>query len=199
MSLGSLGEKLAYHVKAAAAAGGWIKGRTPRPIAGSPAPPVAASNTSRHRDLIVIGASTGGIAALRQLLPALPLGLPPIAVVQHIAPFFSKSVAERIDAISAITGAWVNGSPLVVIGGRAPDARWGAGALQELDHPPLVDSVTKAAVTVHDAHEVRSAVDEGFALAEARGLAALFIERSDTGLIVRESSRWRRDFSTGVQ
>jgi len=41
--------------------------------------------------------------------------------------------------------------------------------------------------------------DEGFALAEARGLAALFIERRDTGLIVRESSRWRRDFSTGVQ
>ena len=103
MSLGSLGEKLAYHVKAAAAAGGWIKGRTPRPSAGSPAPPVAASDTSRHRDLIVIGASTGGIAALRQLIPALPPGLPPIAVVQHIAPFFSRSVAERIDAISAIT------------------------------------------------------------------------------------------------
>ena len=103
MSLGSLGEKLAYHVKAAAAAGGWMKSRTPRPIVGSPAPPVAPSNTSRLRDLIVIGASTGGIAALRQLIPALPPGLPPIAVVQHIAPFFSKSVAERIDAISTIT------------------------------------------------------------------------------------------------
>jgi len=102
MSIGSLAEKLAYHVKAAAAAGGWLKGhRAPAPKAPAaprqPAPPAA-----RHHDLIVIGASTGGIAALRQLLPALPTGLPPIAVVQHIAPFFSKSVAERIDAISAI-------------------------------------------------------------------------------------------------
>lgn len=80
------------------------------------------------------------------------------------------------NAISAITGAWVNGSPLVVIGGRAPDARWGAGALQELDHPPLVDSVTKAAVTVHDAHEVRSAVDEGFALAGAAHRGPVFLD-----------------------
>ena len=80
------------------------------------------------------------------------------------------------NAISAITGAWVNGSPLVVIGGRAPDARWGAGALQELDHPPRVDSVTKAAVTVHDAHEVRSAVDEGFALAGAAHRGPVFLD-----------------------
>jgi acetolactate synthase-1/2/3 large subunit len=52
------------------------------------------------------------------------------------------------NGISAITSAWFNGSPVVVVGGRAPAARWGSGALQELDHPPLVASVTKSASTI---------------------------------------------------
>lgn len=100
MSIGNLGEKLAYHVKAAAAAGGWLRRRP----AASPPPPVAAAprpgqTAADPRSLIVIGGSTGGIEALRTLLPALPRTLPPIAVVQHIAPFFSKSVAERLDRI----------------------------------------------------------------------------------------------------
>lgn len=102
MSIGSLAEKLAYHVKAAAAAGGWLKVHKSQAPASPAAPRQPAPPAAHHHDLIVIGASTGGIAALRQLIPALPTGLPPIAVVQHIAPFFSKSVAERLDAISAL-------------------------------------------------------------------------------------------------
>ena len=39
------------------------------------------------------------------------------------------------NGMSAITTAHFNGSPLVVIGGRAPDYRWGSGSLQEIDHP----------------------------------------------------------------
>ena len=38
------------------------------------------------------------------------------------------------NGVSAMTTAWFNGSPLVVLGGRAPQRRWGAGSLQELDH-----------------------------------------------------------------
>ena len=52
------------------------------------------------------------------------------------------------NALSAVTGAWMNGSPLVLVGGRAPDYRWGSGALQELDHVPLLAPVTKSATTV---------------------------------------------------
>jgi two-component system chemotaxis response regulator CheB len=52
--------------------------------------------------LIVIGASTGGVAALRQIVPALPAGLPPIAVVQHISPAFSRAVAQRLAELSAV-------------------------------------------------------------------------------------------------
>jgi acetolactate synthase-1/2/3 large subunit len=52
------------------------------------------------------------------------------------------------NGISAITTAHLNGSPLVVLGGRAPQARWGSGSLQELDHIPIVSSITKVARTV---------------------------------------------------
>src|SRR3954471_20940908 len=41
------------------------------------------------------------------------------------------------NGMSAITQAKFNGSPLVVVGGRAPANRWGMGSLQELDHPAL--------------------------------------------------------------
>ena len=47
------------------------------------------------------------------------------------------------NGVSAMTTAWFNGSPLVVLGGRAPQGRWGAGSLQELDHVPIVASITK--------------------------------------------------------
>ena len=52
------------------------------------------------------------------------------------------------NGVSAITQARFNGSPLLVLGGRAPLARWGAGSLQELDHIPIVSSITKLARTV---------------------------------------------------
>src|SRR5215813_1702540 len=55
------------------------------------------------------------------------------------------------NGISAITTAHFNGSPLVVLGGRAPARRWGAGSLQELDHVPIVASITKLAATASDA------------------------------------------------
>src|SRR5271163_816016 len=45
------------------------------------------------------------------------------------------------NGVSAITTAHFNGSPVVVLAGRAPDGRWGSGSLQELDHPPLVAPV----------------------------------------------------------
>src|SRR6187431_2150309 len=52
------------------------------------------------------------------------------------------------NGVSAVTSAWFNGSPLVVLGGRAPARRWGAGSLQELDQPPILAPVTKLAATV---------------------------------------------------
>jgi len=82
------------------------------------------------------------------------------------------------NGISAITTAHFNGSPVVVLAGRAPDGRWGSGSLQELDHPPLVAAVTKRAWTVHQASGVEAAVDEAFTLAAARHRGPVFLDAS---------------------
>jgi acetolactate synthase I/II/III large subunit len=80
------------------------------------------------------------------------------------------------NAVSAVAGAWVNGSPLVVIGGRAPDGRWGSGALQEIDHPPLLAPVTKQASTIHDPAEVGAAVDAAFRNASSAHRGPVFLD-----------------------
>lgn len=58
------------------------------------------------------------------------------------------------NGVSAMTAARMNGSPVVVIGGRAPQARWGSGSLQELDHVPIVRSVVKTAATATGAASI---------------------------------------------
>lgn len=51
--------------------------------------------------MILLGASTGGTEALREVLTGLPDGLPGIAIVQHIPPVFSRSFAERLNQLCA--------------------------------------------------------------------------------------------------
>jgi len=51
------------------------------------------------------------------------------------------------NATSALAGASLAGTPMLAIGGRAPQMRWGSGSLQELDHLPIVRSITRAAIT----------------------------------------------------
>ena len=69
------------------------------------------------------------------------------------------------NSVSAVTTAWFNGAPLVLLGGRAPDYLWGRGALQEMDHVPLLAPVTKGAWTEHDKLSVATSVDKAFRLA----------------------------------
>ena len=69
------------------------------------------------------------------------------------------------NGISAVTTAQFNGSAVVILAGRAPDYRWGAGSLQEIDHPQLLSPVTKRAWTEHAASGVGASVDEAFRLA----------------------------------
>src|SRR3954447_18813763 len=77
------------------------------------------------------------------------------------------------NGVSAMTAASMNGSPMVVIGGRAPQARWGAGSLQELDHVPIVAPVTKTAATAPSGAAIASGV-------EAAGRAARTPHRGPT-------------------
>jgi thiamine pyrophosphate-dependent enzyme len=69
------------------------------------------------------------------------------------------------NGISAIAQAQFSGSPLVVVGGRAPANRWGTGSLQELDQPPIVAPVSKLARTIHKADEVADGMHEAFTVA----------------------------------
>ena len=80
------------------------------------------------------------------------------------------------NSVSAVTTAWFNGAPLVLLGGRAPDYLWGEGALQELDQPPLLAPVTKRAWTEHSVGGVATAVDEAFRLALAPHRGPVFCD-----------------------
>jgi len=82
------------------------------------------------------------------------------------------------NSVSAVTTAWFNGAPVVVLAGRAPDYRWGAGSLQEIDHPPLLAPVTKRAWTEHDATQVAASVDEAFRLAMSPHRGPVFLDIS---------------------
>ncbi|MDN0074182.1 CheB methylesterase domain-containing protein [Crenobacter sp. SG2303] len=55
-----------------------------------------------RQTVILIGASTGGTEALRVLLSALPLQMPPILVTQHMPEMFTASFASRLDAQCAL-------------------------------------------------------------------------------------------------
>ena len=57
------------------------------------------------------------------------------------------------NSTSALAQALANDSPLFVIGGRAPIARWGMGSLQEMDHVEVTRSLTKKATTLLTADE----------------------------------------------
>ena len=82
------------------------------------------------------------------------------------------------NSVSAVTTAWQNGVPLVLLAGRAPDYRWGAGSLQEIDHPPLLAPVTKRAWTEHEAAKVAGSVDEAFRLAMTPHRGPVFLDIS---------------------
>jgi acetolactate synthase I/II/III large subunit len=61
------------------------------------------------------------------------------------------------NGMSAIAAAKFNRSPLVILGGRAAEGRWGSGSLQEIDHLPFVAPLTKSAETVKATAEIPAA------------------------------------------
>lgn len=77
---------------------------------------------------------------------------------------------------SAIATAHFNGSPLVVLGGRAPAYRWGSGLLQELDHPPLLAPITKGASTIGEVAGIGQGMADAFALAGAPHRGPVFVD-----------------------
>lgn len=80
----------------------------PAPTEARPVVPAPTLSSWREagpvpRRLVLIGCSTGGPGALHHIIPKLPADLPAaVLVVQHMPPGFTKSLAQRLDELSAI-------------------------------------------------------------------------------------------------
>jgi len=80
------------------------------------------------------------------------------------------------NGLSALASAQANQSPMLVLGGRAPAFRWGAGSLQEIDHVPVVRPLVKYAGTPAGTAEIPGMVDEALAAALAPHTGPAFVD-----------------------
>lgn len=86
--------------KVRAAARSDVRGRTVR----ADAPKVAVRTAAAPAGAVIaIGASTGGVEAIRAVLADLPVDCPPILIAQHMPAGFTARFAARLDELSAIT------------------------------------------------------------------------------------------------
>jgi two-component system chemotaxis response regulator CheB len=78
-----------------------------RSRAGTPAraaaPAAARGGFSTTERIIAIGASTGGVEALREVLCSLPADSPAVVVTQHMPAGFTTRFAERLNTLAQVT------------------------------------------------------------------------------------------------
>jgi acetolactate synthase-1/2/3 large subunit len=96
------------------------------------------------------------------------------------------------NGMSAIASAQANHSPIVVLGGRAPQGRWGQGSLQEIDHVPFVAPLTKLARTAQSPEEIPGLVEEAFAAALAPHGGPAFVDLP-LDYVFMEAPDWQGD------
>ncbi|GAB1578971.1 chemotaxis response regulator protein-glutamate methylesterase [Bordetella petrii] len=91
-------ELIADKIRAAARA------RLRPPAAVAPAPPRRLQRPfASSEKLVIVGASTGGTEAIREVLYPLPPDSPAILITQHMPAGFTRSFAQRLDALCAVT------------------------------------------------------------------------------------------------
>jgi len=164
MNLLSLSEELRTKVRALAGAtlGGGLQGGRRAEPAAVPSPP-----RSPKAEVVVIGTSTGGPPALQAIIPRLPENLAAgVIVIQHMPAGFTRSLAERLDARSALTvteaedGDFVEaGHALIAPAGRHLKLKRRSGMVRVwLDdeprsslHRPSVDVVMSSVAKVYGA------------------------------------------------
>lgn len=95
--LREIGSELATRVRAAAAA------RPIRPESAAQAPVRLDPRRGGAFDILVVGCSTGGPQALREMIPRLPADLPvAVAIVLHMPVGYTGLYAERLAAVAAL-------------------------------------------------------------------------------------------------
>jgi acetolactate synthase-1/2/3 large subunit len=80
------------------------------------------------------------------------------------------------NSTSALAQALGADTPIFVIGGRAPVARWGMGSLQEMDHLQVVRSLTKRALTLESAEDAYAAAAECMRTALSHRTGPVFMD-----------------------
>jgi len=142
----SFGEKLLHGLKIAAAAAPLTPRGTGLHNPSFQTNPFPIS-TFDPRQIIALGASTGGTQALQEVLTALPGNLPGIVVVEHIPAGFSASFAARLNQTCAMEvreakdGDIVHpGLALVAPGDEHMEVDWKRDHYQvRLHHGPMVE------------------------------------------------------------
>ncbi len=144
--------------------------------------------TYHPKEIILIGASTGGTEALRKVLTRLPADLPGICIVQHIPAYFSTTFAKRLDelcsleVIEAKSGDLVKpGRVLIAPGGYHMLLKNnGAGYTVLLNEGPkvhhqrpAVDVLFESAMNCGNASRTLGIVMTGMGSDGARGLLSL--------------------------
>ena len=134
-----IADELIAKVEAAAQA---TIGRAP---VASPADVMATSTVKapagpRRTDVVVLGISTGGPQALRQLIPRLPADFPvPIAMVLHMPVGYTQMYAERLNDISRLEVVEARNGDLL-----RPGVVWLAPAGQHLTFVRGADAAVRA-------------------------------------------------------
>lgn len=100
------------------------------------------------------------------------------------------------NTITALKNAQLAQSPLLLIGGAAPTALQGRGALQDIDQRPLVEPHVKRFFKLRRVRELGPAVAEAFALAQDGVPGPVFIE-CPVDLLYQEANirQWYADAS----
>ncbi len=118
----------------------------PRAAGAAGTPLWHASGPAAQDRVIAIGASTGGVEALRVILSELPAGMPPILIAQHMPPGYTETFARRLDTICRIDVKQaqdgepaLNGVAYIAPGGRHLTLvrRLSAYSLRVTDDPPV--------------------------------------------------------------
>jgi two-component system, chemotaxis family, protein-glutamate methylesterase/glutaminase len=150
-------------------------------------PKLLPYNGDASKWLIALGASTGGVEALREVLTYLPANSPPVVITQHMPAMFTKPFAERLDKICALqvqeaqAGMEIKpGNAYIAFGGMQFKIKKTAGVLRcvvedgELvsGHKPSVDVLFQSVVETCPTQTV-AAILTGMGKDGAQGMLAL--------------------------
>ena len=133
-------------------------------------------------EVLAIGTSTGGPAALSDILPMLPADFPlPVLIVQHMPPLFTRQLAERLSRLSRVS---------VVEGQHGMEVRPGLAIIAPGDHHMrVVRRINRVEIVLtqdEPENSCRPAVDVLFrSVAEvygARAIAAVLTGMGQDGL-----------------